>query len=252
MRTIAYVSANVKRLSPEQASRYTRVTDERSAVAAEPADVGVRTRIIGVAAGLIAAGGTGAATTCAIAAGAFVQAPTIYRLFGDKRGLLEAVAESSLERYVEEKSSRVPHPYPVEDLRNGWDFMSPLAWPIPGLFAIMSGDPHQQEVSPAAVAGLEVLRRLIKKIALAGRLKVSETRAVALVHSVCVGTVHTLLADPEERRDPSLSEAAREAVLAATTGDAIFRGDPVPRIAAATLRACLHGTSTLSSGERHF
>jgi AcrR family transcriptional regulator len=40
--------------------------------------------------GLVA--GRRAVTTRAVAAGAGVQAPTIYRLFGDKDGLLDALA----------------------------------------------------------------------------------------------------------------------------------------------------------------
>ena len=54
-----------------------------------------------------------------------------------------------------------------------------------------------------------------------------------------IGTVLTLLGQPEERRDPGLSEAAREAVLAAITGEAISPAAPGTGGAAATLRASL-------------
>jgi AcrR family transcriptional regulator len=77
--------------------------------------------MIDVTAGLIAAGGREAANTRAVAADAAVQAPTIYRLFGDKRGLLDAVAEASLAHCVAEKSTRRPLADPVRDLREGWD-----------------------------------------------------------------------------------------------------------------------------------
>lgn len=211
----------------------------------------VRARIVAAAAGLIASGGRDAATTRAVAAAADVQAPTIYRLFGDKRGLLDAVAEHDLAAYLAEKSMREPHPDPVQDLRDGWDVHVAFGLTHPGLFAIMNGDPRPQPLSPGLAAGLDVLRRRIRNIALAGRLRISEARAVALLQSVGVGTVLTLLRQPEDRRDLGLSETAREAVVAAITGEAFSDADPGPGGAAAALRASLDRTSVLSGGERH-
>lgn len=211
----------------------------------------VRTRIVVAAATLIACGGRDAATTRAVAVAASVQAPTIYRLFGDKRGLLDAVAEHGLAAYVAEKSVREPHPDPVQELRDGWDMHVEFGLTHPGLFAIMSGNPNPRPLSPAAAAGLDVLRQRIRNIALAGRLRMSEGRAVALLHSVGTGTVLTLLGLPEARRDRGLSEAAREAVLAAIIGDVVAPANPGPSGAAAALRASLDQTVVLTGGERH-
>ena len=52
-----------------------------------------RNRVVAAAVALLARGGREALTTRAVAAAAGVQAPTIYRLFGDKQGLVDAVAE---------------------------------------------------------------------------------------------------------------------------------------------------------------
>jgi len=216
---------------------------------AYPSDV--RARIVVAAARLIHAGGRDAATTRAIATAADVQAPTIYRLFGDVRGLLDAVAEHGLAAYVAEKSVREPHPDAVQDVRDGWDMHVAFGLANPALFAIMSGDPQPRPPSPAVAAGLEVLRRRMRNVALAGRLRVSEERAVALLHAMGVGTVLTLLCQPPEQRDPGLSEAARETVIAAITGEAIPRADRGASGAAAALRAALHRTAVLSSGEMH-
>jgi AcrR family transcriptional regulator len=60
----------------------------------------VRARILAAAAALIADGGRDALTTRAVSAAAGVQAPTIYRLFGDKSGLLDAVAELGFAAYL--------------------------------------------------------------------------------------------------------------------------------------------------------
>lgn len=216
---------------------------------AAPSD-DVRTRILDAAAALIAEGGPDAATTRAVAAAASVQAPTIYRIFGDKRGLLEAVAEHGLAAYVARKSTRAPHTDPVQDLRDGWDMHVAFGLAYPGLFAIMSGDAEPRSPTPAAKAGLEVLQQRIRKIALAGRLRVSEERACALLQSTCTGTVFNLLQTPRELRDAGLSEAAREAVIDAITSTAKAKVKPGPRGAAAALRASLDQTAGLTRGEK--
>ena len=106
-------------------------------IANAQADLGrdIRTRIVEATAALIATGGPDAATTRTVAAAAHIQAPTIYLLFGDKRGLLDAVAQHGLTAYVAEKALRASHPDPVQELRNGWDMhacMSRSAWRIRG------------------------------------------------------------------------------------------------------------------------
>ncbi len=210
-----------------------------------------RTRIVAAAAALIEAGGTDAATTRAVAAAAGVQAPTIYRLFGDKRGLLDAVAEFEIARYIAEKAARAPHADPVQDLRDGWATHIAFGLAHPGLFALMSGGPSQGPPSAAVAAGLEVLRRRVRRVALAGRLRVSEQRAIDLLHAVGTGTVSTLLAQPAARRDAGLSQTAFEAVLAAITSAAVVQAQPGASGAAMALRASLARTSVLTAGERH-
>ena len=244
---------NKQPLSPLSPGRYPCAMDRpepppSDAMSADDA----RTRILAAAAELIASAGRDAATTRAVAAAAGVQAPTIYRLFGDKRGLLDAVAEYGLARYVAGKSAREPDPDPVQDLRHGWDMHVAFGLAHPDLFAIMSGEAHADAISPSAAAGLEVLRRRIRTIARAGRLRVSEDRAVSLLQSMCVGTVSTLLGQPDAHRDAGLSEAAREAVLAAIAGgESAATAEPGPAGAAAALRASLDQSRVLSAGERH-
>jgi AcrR family transcriptional regulator len=210
----------------------------------------VRARILAAAAALIAAGGRDAATTRAVAAAAGVQAPAIYRLFADKRGLLEAVVEHTFGAYIASKAGRKRRgdADPVRALRDGWDMHVAFGLAHPGLFAVLSGDP---DVGTRAVdAGQEVLQSKVSDIARSGRLRVSEERAVALLESACIGVVLTLLGEPEENRDPGLSEAAREAVLAAITGESTMKTAHTPRGAATALRAALDQTSVLSNGER--
>lgn len=209
----------------------------------------VRARIVAAASELIAAGGRDAATTRAVAVAAGVQAPTIYRLFGDKRGLLDAVAEAGLAAYVAGKAAQEPHPDPVQDLRDGWDMHVAFGLAHPGLFSIMAGDPHPRASAPAVQQGLDVLRRRVRNIASAGRLKVGEDRAIALLQAMGNGTVLILLSQPEEQRDLGLSEVAREALIQATTCDAEGTSLAGPNSAASALHAMLDRVSVLTPGE---
>ena len=179
-----------------------------------------------------------------MSAKAGVQAPTIYRLFGDKGGLLEAVAEHGFNAYLAEKGLPDEHRDPIEDLRAGWDLHVGFGLANPALYALMYGDPRAP--SPAAQAGVAVLRERIRRIAAAGRLKVSEERAANLVQAVGEGTVLRLLSKP----DAGLSDAAFDAVVAA-----IAIGEPVverpgPVAAATALRATLDDAGALTRGER--
>jgi AcrR family transcriptional regulator len=210
----------------------------------------VRGRILEAAAQLIASGGRDAATTRAVAAAAAVQAPTIYRLFGDKRGLLDAVAEHCVARYVAEKSSREPHPDPVQDLRDGWDLHVAFGLAHPDLFAWMTESASTGTPSAAVSAGHEIVRQRIGRIARAGRLRVSESRAIALLNAACVGTVLTLLGAGEAERDPGLSAAAREALLEAITGEQTTSERSAANGLAAALRASLPQTTVFTAGER--
>jgi AcrR family transcriptional regulator len=104
-----------------------------SRAAADRRRTTTRARIVAAAAGLIAAGGRDAATTRAVAAAARVQAPTIYRLFGDKRGLLDAVAEYEMAAYIAAKARRAPHPDPgAGPARRLGHCTSRSAWRTPG------------------------------------------------------------------------------------------------------------------------
>lgn len=235
----------------ETAGRYTAgMTETPPPAASDAPPDDTRRRIVAAAAALIAEGGRDAATTRAVATAAGIQAPTLYRLFGDKRGLLDAVTEAAMADYLAGKARREPHPDPVQDLREGWDTHVAFGLAHPGLFSIMSTEPHAGPPPAAVTAGLDHLRARIRRIAQAGRLRVGEDRAVALVQSACVGAVLTLLGTPAAQRDAGLSDAAREAVIAAITGDAVIEDVPGPAGAALALRATLAETTGLSTGER--
>ncbi|WP_089324392.1 TetR/AcrR family transcriptional regulator [Actinomadura meyerae] len=210
---------------------------------------GPRERILAATADLLAEGGREAVSTRAIAAAAGVQAPTIYRLFGDKQGLLDAVAAAGFAAYLSGKSAPEPAADPVDDLRAGWDEHLAFGLANPALYLLMC-EPRPGAAPPAALAGIEILAARVRRIAAAGRLRVAEDRAVRLVHAAGSGTTIALIAMPEGERDMELSVLAREAVIAAITTDAPAPAEAGPVAAAVALRAALPRAGALSEGER--
>src|SRR4051812_14903425 len=126
----------------------------------------VRERIIAAGSRILAEGGREALTTRAVSAAAKVQAPTIYRLFGDKDGLLTAVAEDGIAKYVARKRAHAPKADPLEDLRFGWDLNVEFGLENPAIFSILSSQ-TRPELSRAAAGGQDLLQRRIKNLAAA-------------------------------------------------------------------------------------
>jgi AcrR family transcriptional regulator len=224
------------------------VTDE------VPELMSTRDRIVAAAARLLEAGGRDEVSTRAVSAAAGVQAPTIYRLFGDKQGLLDAVATAGFARYLASKTNSAPATGDaVDDLRAGWDLHVGLGVANPALYTLMYDEHRPSSDSPAARAAMEILGTRIHRIAAAGRLCVSERRAAQLVHAAGHGTTLILIATPEHERDPELSPIAREAVISAITSDrsaSMTRATSSLVGAAVTLRAMLPDVKDLTEPER--
>jgi AcrR family transcriptional regulator len=170
-----------------------------------------RDRIVDCAAQLLREQGASAVTTRAVAQAAGMQAPTIYRFFEDKDALLDAVAEHVFAAYVTGKTLVEEGGDPVADLRAGWDTHIGFGLANAALFGLLT-DPARGARSPAAAAGLEVLRGRVRRVAAIGRLRVPERRAVELIHAAGTGAVLALLAAPPEHRDLGLADAMYEAV----------------------------------------
>ncbi len=211
---------------------------------------GLRERVLSAAIDLITREGSEALTTRAVAAAAGVQAPTLYRLFGDKSSLLDAVAEQGFLTYLKKKQVLRVDPDPLANLRAGWDLHVNFGLSHPAIFSIMSGTLRSGEPSPAAAAGVAHLRRQISALAVVGRLRVSEDHATDLMRASGRGTVLTLLELPEDRRDLGLSTLARESVIAAIVTDLPAVGAAGVAGAAVTLKSLLPEAAGLTTAER--
>lgn len=173
----------------------------------------VRAAVVEAAARLLQEQGASAVTTRAVARAAGVQAPTIYRLFGDKDGLVEAVAEHVMAGYAAaESAAAAAGDDSVADLRAGWEAHIRFGLTNPELYALLAASPGRGEGSPATAAGIDVLRARVRRVAAAGCLRVTEERAVVMVHAAGTGTVMALLGMPPDMRDDGLADAMFDAL----------------------------------------
>ena len=115
-------------------------------------------------------------TTRAVAQAAGVQAPTIYRLFGDKDGLLDAVAEHVMADLRRGQGGADADADPVADLRAGWRMHVEFGLANPELYALLTA-PGGRDVTGDR-AGIAVLRTRVRRLAAAGLLRVDEQRAL--------------------------------------------------------------------------
>jgi AcrR family transcriptional regulator len=171
------------------------------------------------AAELLTRGGRDAVSTRAVSRAAGVQAPTIYRQFGDLRGLLDAAASYGFAAYLHAKAAREPAPDPVDDLRHGWDMQVEFGVANPAFHTLMYGAPHPGVRPTAARVAADILRQLVSRVAEAGRLRVGVDRAADMIHAASCGVTLTLIQTSPDDRDSALSTATREALLAAVTTD---------------------------------
>jgi AcrR family transcriptional regulator len=216
----------------------------------------LRQRIVAAAADLLTRGGRDEVSTRAVSAAAGVQAPAIYRQFGDMRGLLHAAAREVLARYVREKAARKPVEDPLEALRRGWDLHVSFGLANPIAYALMYGE-REAGADPGVREGYAMLLALVGRLAEAGHLRVSVPHAARLIHAGACGVTLSLISSPPDERDPSLSHSMRDLVLASIAGEPTAKaakaatGPARVGARAVALRAVLpEAGAELSSGER--
>ena len=174
----------------------------------------------------------------------------------DMRGLLDEVASHGFSTYLRDKTTRERAEDPVEDLRRGWDLHVGFGLANPAFYKLMYGDRGPGTEPAAAREASEILHGLVRRVAEAGRLRVGVERAADMIHAAGSGVTLTLIGAEPEDRDPGLSEATREAILAAVITDEITgvedesAGDGRVANRAVALKAVLSETTGLTPGER--
>jgi AcrR family transcriptional regulator len=178
-------------------------------------DAKARTRrqIIEVAAEILEREGAQAVSTRSVAAAAGIRAASLYQHFGDKDGLLAALAIHGFELYLADKNTLTRTDDPVEDMRRGWDAHVDFGVRHPAFYLLMYGTDRPGRRPPAADEAGDLLLRFLDRVAAAGRLRVPPVLASRLCLAAVTGVTLSLIGTPAESRDPELSPRMRDILI---------------------------------------
>ncbi|MCX5558496.1 TetR/AcrR family transcriptional regulator [Streptomyces sp. NBC_00038] len=172
-----------------------------------------KTRILEVAAALVAESPDGDVSTRAVCEAAGVGAPALYRHFGDKEGLLSAVVDHGWDKYLATKRHRDPGTDPVQDLRDGWDTHTEFALQNPNLYRLMNS-PAMRTPPAAALEAHQILTSDLQRAAEQGKLRLAPELAAQIIMSANVGIALMLVSRPATFTDKTVSRRVRDAVHA--------------------------------------
>ncbi|GAA2474662.1 TetR/AcrR family transcriptional regulator [Winogradskya humida] len=178
-------------------------------------DAKTRTRrqILEVAAGILEREGAQAVSTRSVATAAGIRAASLYQLFGDKDGLLAALAIHAFDLYLAEKNTLTPSGDPVDDMRRGWDIHVDFGLRHPAFYLLMFGTDRPGRRPPAGEVAHGLLLKFLDRIADAGRLRVPVAMAAGLCQAAVVGVTLSLIGAPDGERDPEVSVRMRNTLI---------------------------------------
>lgn len=172
----------------------------------------IRARMLKAAEAQLAASPHGDISTREVCEAVGVGSPVLYRLFGDKSGLLTAVIDHAFERYLSAKRAESPSADPVDDLYTAWDNHVTFAVENPTVYRLVYA-PSLAEVPTAAEETRQLLYDRLIRCAEAGKLKASPDEAAQAIMAACIGVALNVLSQPDIYSDPGLSARVRDAVL---------------------------------------
>ncbi|MFD4138584.1 WHG domain-containing protein [Streptomyces sp. NPDC058572] len=178
--------------------------------------------------------------------------PVLHRLFGDKHGLLDAVADHGYERCTALRAATQEQTGdPVTDLRAGRDGHLAFSQECPGFYRLMFA-PRPWSRSKARERVFALLVAALVRRAAAGALTTEPRTAARLILSADVGIALNHIAAPALFDDPALSHRMRDAVFSHVLTEATARGETDPLNSAALCpraQLALVGTQALEPAE---
>jgi AcrR family transcriptional regulator len=209
-----------------------------------------RDRLLLAATRLLDEAAGGPVSTRQITERAGVRAPTLYHHFGSKQALLDAVVSHGFKEFLRQRQRDIAQGDPLDDVRAGWDNHVAFGLEFPSAYAHIYG-----QVKPGVRCGVtedvkEHLLTALEPAAAQGRLCVPAAEAATQILAACSGVTLTLIQQPQDERDPDLSDRMRESVLASITGGS----ERAPTTARDALRSVSNALDRddgrLSAGER--
>ncbi|MGY4649640.1 TetR/AcrR family transcriptional regulator [Mycobacterium sp. URHB0021] len=148
-----------------------------------------------------------------------VGAPVLYRLFGDKNGLLSAVIDRAFRRYLASKRAQALSHDPVADLYSAWDAHVAFALKNQAVYRIAYG-PALKGVPTGVEEARQLLVARLVRCAEVGKLSTPPDTAAQIMMAACAGVALSLMTQPETFDHPALSHRVRDAVLRDLLADA--------------------------------
>lgn len=199
-----------------------------------------RSAVIAASAELLAHSPSGDISTRAVCEAAGVQQPVIYRLFGDKDGLLAATVDHVWDEYLRMKRAAKQSADAVDDLRSGWDSHVAFALAHPNAYRLLFGSGAVDKAESADEA-MRLLRMVLERVAAQGQLRLDPTVAAQVVMAANTGVALALILRPALYPDLALSATVRDIVhrsILSGTAAAVDAGES-GRIAAITLQGAI-------------
>lgn len=175
-------------------------------------DNDLRTALLAAAEAQLVAATDGDIATRAVCEAVGVTQPVLYRIFGDKRGLLDALADAGLERYAQRKAELEVSDDPIADLRRGWNDHVAFAENNSALYRLMFA-PRPWAKNSAREGVMALLRRTLSRCAAAGVLRVEIDLAAEMLLAANVGLALNQMAAPTPHESARASHQLRDAVL---------------------------------------
>jgi AcrR family transcriptional regulator len=151
-------------------------------------------------------------STRAVCEAVGVGAPVLYRLFGDKNGLLAAVVDRAFERYLTSKRTQQLSDDPVDDLYSAWDLHIAFALKNQAVYRIAYA-PSLDKVPAGVEEARQLLVRRLVRCAEVGRLNTTPDEAAQVMMTAATGVAISLISQPATFSCPVLSQRVRDAVL---------------------------------------
>lgn len=200
-----------------------------------------RSSILDRAAELLAESPAGDISTRAVCEAAGITQPVLYRLFGDKAGLLSATVDHVWDQYLSMKRAAPHSDDPLHDLYAGWDSHTRFALDHPHAYRLLFGTSLASPPS-AGEEAMSILRAHLERLAATGRLRMPPEEASRVVMAANSGIALALVLRPGEYDDDDLSATVRDVVYRSLVTDADPpHGDNTAEVAAVTLQAHLAG-----------
>lgn len=182
-----------------------------------------RERLLDAATELLAASAGKPVSTREITTRAGVTAPTLYHHFGDKDGLMDAVAVRGFEEFVQREAGMERSSLPMADVQRLWDVHVQFGLSQPQVYSLMFGSTGPRKRPVIVQQAERLLETELSRVAEAGALAVPPLQAARAVLAANIGVTLMLIADTaEDGQVPSADDVAT-LTLSVQTRDAVLR-----------------------------